>query len=156
MPTVCQDIVALSDEETEPPVPGGSASSSSRAIEGPSVAHVTSLSDEEEVRDRPQKRKAKEISYAQVRSAVIRSLNGSCQCRRVRADKRNCLDAFRGRLDDITSLRVKLLSLHKLDMDEEVLGLPETYLAVRTMGHHKDKQYRFARNLNVWRFRCSG
>ena len=128
--------MALSDEEAEPPVTGR-ASSSSPAIPAPFVSDVTNLSDEEPVRERPEKRKrVKEISYVKVRSAVIRSLNGSCQCRRVRADKRNCLDAFRGQLDDITSLRVRLLSLHKLDMDEEVPGFTETYLLVRTMGHN--------------------
>ena len=117
------DIVALSDDEA--PVTSEPAASSHEIRQA--AANVTALSDDEAVEalpDKPQKRKrSRRVSYVLVRGAVVRALAGACRCRRARDDNRNCLDGFQDALDDLTALRVKLLSLHKQDMDEEALGL---------------------------------
>ena len=119
----CRDIVALSEDEA--PVTSEPAASSHEIRQA--AANVTALSDDEAVEalpDKPQKRKrSRRVSYVLVRGAVVRALAGACRCRRARDDNRNCLDGFQDALDDLTALRVKLLSLHKQDMDEEALGL---------------------------------
>ena len=120
MPSVsasCRDIVALSDDEA--PVTREPASSSREIpwVAAAVAADVTALSDEEALPERHRKRKrGNKASYVLVRGAVARALAGSCRCCK-------CLHGFRDALDDLTSLRVRLLGLHKQDMDEEALGL---------------------------------
>ena len=93
-------------------------------------AHLESLSDQDAERPKPplRKRSSSEqvppLKPAQWRQKVSQTLGSVCGCARVRkgyVGRRNsCFKQFAGDLDELVTLVVKLQSLHKQDMDDEV------------------------------------
>ena len=137
MSYACADVLALSDEEAHVPFSGHGASSSSASRplqivpaaldDETALASISALSDDGdgEFATAPlqnKRRRGEEPSLDKIRQSVIRSLNGSCKCARQKNRCHNCLAAFRCKLDELTSLRLRLRRMHKLDMDREALG----------------------------------
>ena len=118
-------IQDLSDEEGGP-CPASRGHQAAASSSQPALAAVTAVSDDEGgvADERPprgskRKKSGSGPSYHDVRKQLVRALSGSCRCARRRQDGRNCVARFRGRLDDLLALQLRLRQLHKLDMDRE-------------------------------------
>ena len=125
---VCQ----LSDEEDIGQDAHATASSSSglhadaNATSSIQVLDVTAMSDDEahagplpERQSKKRKRLAAPPSYDAIRKQLNRVLNSVCRCSKRTKNRKNCLQPFRGKLDELVSMQLRLRKLHKLDMDRE-------------------------------------
>ena len=120
---VCQ----LSDDEGQQDGIGqdahATASSSSGFHAGATSSNrlldITAMSDDEATSGKKRKRQASAPNYDAIRKQLNRALNSICRCSRRRKDRRNCLHPFRGKLDELVSMQLRLRKLHKLDMDRE-------------------------------------
>ena len=101
---------------------------------------LTSLSDDEKIvallsddepldvqhHSRPEKRPVKAslpvIASQCKRQQLARLVGSLCACARLRKSRArsSCFRQFQGSVDELVQLRVRLLSLHKQDMDNEV------------------------------------
>ena len=96
------------------------ASASSRPLA------VTAVSDDEAPSGPQQSKKRKSRqpsapSYDAIRKQLNRVLSSACRCSKRTKGSKNCLRAYRGKLDELCSMQLRLRRLHKLDMDREAV-----------------------------------